>query len=155
MLAQRDFQSTTTEWPSRRWLAVVLCAALVLVQAGFACARPTGELTEICSDTGVAIVRIDIAGNVVEQGGPRAPGCDSCRFCATLGSADLGMAVAPDRPDFPITAGPRPAACSLHCTTPDLWPETRGPPSDSKMTLCLFPVRTPAPVFETGRPSWT
>ncbi len=154
MLAQRDFQFSTGAWPSRRWFAVALCVALVLVKASFACARPAGELTEICSETGVSVVRIDTAGNIVEQGGPLAPGCDSCRFCATLGSADLAVAFAPERPEFPITAGARPMACSVHCTTPDLWPETRGPPSDSMMTPYSFPAQTPAPISDNGRPSW-
>lgn len=140
---------------ARRLLAALLCVALVVVQASYACESGAAMQIEICSEQGVEIVRVDAEGNLVESGGMATGDCETCKFCATPVASETPGAGAATHPDLPSASDGWPVVASVAAGREGLWPETRGPPSDS-MNTGFLPL-TPASIAAdfARRAPWT
>ena len=75
----------------RRLLAVLAVLALVMVQVlpSIAAASGAGEWVEICSDSGVVVVQMDLGGDPAPKQHTTCPDCINCAFCGAVGPADV------------------------------------------------------------------
>ncbi|SDI43756.1 hypothetical protein SAMN04488026_100313 [Aliiruegeria lutimaris] len=140
----------------RKLLAVLLCM-LVVMQAMLpvpAAAYAGGDLVEICSESGVLVLRIDADGNVIDPEDAPCPECDDCQLCANVALGDqpaqfrtireTGHAV---RPDWIATQ-------PVKDNPAQFWADNRAPPLRSEKATDLSIIPFMGPPLTEGRARW-
>lgn len=119
-----------------------------------AAANAGGELTEICSEFGVSVLRIDPDGNVTDPEDAPCPECDDCQLCANvaLGDQPVQSRIIPEtdhsgRPDW-IAAQP------VKDNPAQFWADNRAPPFRSEKATDLAMIPFMGLPFTEGRASW-
>lgn len=136
-------------------LVFVLSFALQAIAPMPAPAHEAGSLIVICSEAGVAEIRIDAAGNETPGSNSPCHDCENCLACATYAAADL--------PRGKIWQASGPCPCpeavvqgSFHASNPaQFWADTCGPPAATKEARTLETIPFMEPAQRRGGTPWT
>lgn len=114
----------------RRLSAVFAVCALVFVQLlpGVAAATGTGEWVEICSESGIVLMQVDMGGDDAPDPQGLCPDCAICAFCAALDTAGTlteSLAGAPCSDSLERGAL---ASMTVPANPAQFWSANRGPP---------------------------
>lgn len=123
-------------WATRFAAVVALCSLVFLQLFPLAAsAAGNGEWIEICSDSGVVLVKVDLSGETEDSNSHgKCPDCAQCPFCALSGfEAVLAIQPAANHDSLKL-GGTFVASQRVMFNAAQFWPDNRGPPLAGKKT---------------------
>jgi len=142
----------------RKLSTVLAVFALVIVQIlpGIAAAGGTGEWVEICSESGVVVVQMDLNGDPIPTQHTSCPDCINCAFCGAVGAADALNAFITLRFGVSPVEHVETVSQFVVANPAQFWRANRGPPlvaEDNNGTHAL--VLAKAITLANGGAPWT
>ncbi|WP_068116840.1 DUF2946 family protein [Tropicimonas marinistellae] len=118
-------------------------------------AQQDGTLIEICSEFGVAKVRVDAEGNIVETSGTPCPKCEDCALCcADVASAAPNAGTLHSPIDLPSIEPARVRTSDTE-NPAQFWADNRGPPVRTPIEIGPAMELFMASPWIEGRTPWT